>query len=153
MNFDLSDAKHAMWQVKSLAAAATPRWMNTGELTFIPGAKYVKQYAHGALSIVEWSTGKPSYVTAASRSMRVRQLSHDGQYGVIHEHLAHGDLVARLDFATGTRVSLGKGSIDHAAINADGTRVAWSVRGGANDNEVTIMQATVGSNGVLSSEH
>ena len=153
LNFDLSDATHAMWQVRSLAPVASSRWMNTGELTFIPGSKYVKQYAQGALSIVQWSTGKPRYVTAALRTVRVRQLSRDGQYGVIHERLPQGDRVAWIDFATGVRVLLGEGSVDHAAINANGSRVAWSVRGGAAADEVTLKRATVNPNGIVSEQH
>lgn len=153
LNFDLSDAAHAKWRVRSLEQVASPRWMNTGELTFIPGAQYVKRYAQGALSIVQWSTGKPKYVTAALRTVRVRQLSRDGQYGVIHERLPLGDRVAWFDFATGIRVPLGEGSIDHAAINAKGTRVAWSVRSGVAADEVTLSRATLNANGIVTEEN
>ena len=149
LNFDLSDAVNATWQVRSLARAAPPVWMNTDEVTFIAGAQYVTRYAQGALSIVHRSTGKPKYVTPTARTVRVRQLSRDGRYGVIHERLPQGDLLARPDFATGTRMPLGEGSIDHDAINASGTHVAWSMRGGATAEEVTIMRATVNQNGIL----
>lgn len=153
LNFDLSDEVNATWQVRSLVRTVPPRWMNKDDVTFIPGAQYVKHYALGALSIVQWSTGKPKYVTPAARTVRVRQLSRDGRYGVIHERLPQGDLLAWLDFATGTRMPLGAGSIDHAAINAKGTFVAWSARSGETAEEVTIMRATVNKNVVVRTAH
>ncbi len=149
LNFDLSDAVNATWHVRSLARVVPPRWMNKDEVTFIAGAQYVTRYAQGDLSIVQWRTGKPKYVTFTARTVRVRQLSRDGRYGVIHERLPQGDLLARLDFATGTRTPLGAGSIDHAAINTSGTHVAWSARSGTTADEVTIMQATINKNGIV----
>ena len=157
LNFDLSDAANAsasaMWQLRSLAPATLPKWMNTGEVTFIPGAQYMKQYSDGALSIVPWSTGKPKYTTPTARNVRVRQLSGDGRYGVIHERLAQTDSVAWLDFATGRRVQLGEGSIDHAAISGNGANVAWTQRGGLLGDEVTVRRAVVSSTGTVTSEN
>ena len=150
LNFDLSDGVNATWRVRSLARAVPPRWMNRDEVTFIPGAQYVTRYAQGTLSILHRSTGRPKYVTPAARTVRVRQLSLDGRYGVIHERLPKGDLLAWLDFATATRTPLGEGSIDHAAINTSGTHVAWSARSGATAEEVTIIRATVSKNGIVS---
>ena len=147
LNFDLSDSVNAAWRIRSLARVPSPRWMTKGEVTFIPGAQYVKQYANGALSIVQWATGNAQYITPMARTARVRQLSSDGRYGVIHERLAQGDAVVWLDFATRTRVQLGLGSIDHAAIIANGSKVAWSQRGGLLSDEVTIVQAAVGAAG------
>ena len=153
LNFDLSDNVNASWRIQSLARVPPPRWMNKDEVTFIPGAQYVKQYADGSLSIAQWATGKPKYITPTARTVRVRQLSSDGRYGVTHERLAQGDSVAWLDFATGTHVQLSVGSIDHAAISANGTKVAWSQRGGLLADEVTIMRATVTANGMVATEN
>ena len=153
LNFDLSDGAHASWRIRSLARAQSPRWMNNDEVTFIPGAQYVKQYADGTLSIVQWATGKRKYVLPIARTVRVRQISTDGRYGVIHERLVQGDSVARLDFATGTRMQLSIGSIDHAAINAKGSTVAWSQRGGLLGNDVEILRATVSETGLVTPEN
>ena len=157
LNFDLSDAAdantNASWKLRSLKRSESPKWMNKGEVTFIPGAEYVKQYSEGALSIVPWSTGKPKYTIPIARTVRVRQLSADGRYGVVHQRLSLTDSVAWLDFATGTRVQLGEGSIDHAAIDASGTRVAWTERGGAQTDEVTVRRATVSSTGTVTPEN
>ena len=146
-NFDFSDAINASWRIKSLARVSTPRWVKENEASFIPGAKYVKVYADGALSIVPWSTGKPKYTTSLARSVRVRQLSRDGRYGVVHERLSQTDSVAWIDFATGKRMQLGEGSIDHAAINANGTSVAWTQRSGLLGDEVTLLRATLSLTG------
>jgi hypothetical protein len=163
INFDLSDTGNtnatdgaragASWQLRSLAHRPSPNWMSKDEVTFIPGAQYVKRYSEGALSIVSWSTGKPKYTLPKTRTVRIRQLSQDGRYGVIHERLQQTDSLVWLDFATGTRVALSEGSIDHAAINASGTRVAWARRGGLVDDEVTILRATVSSSGAVTPEN
>ena len=157
LNFDLSDAANAntnaSWKLRSLKRSESPKWMNKGELTFIPGAEYVKQYSEGAMSIVPWSTGKPKYTIPIARTVRVRQLSADGRYGVVHERLSLTDSVAWLDFAPGTRVQLGEGSIDHAAINASGTQVAWTERGGQLSDEVTVMRADVKPMGRIALEN
>ncbi len=153
LNFDLSDAVNALWKIRSLDRVRTPLWMNKDEVTFIPGAQYVKHYSEGSLSIVPWSTGKPKYTLPVARTVRVRQLSGDGRYGVVHQRLTLTDSVAWLDFATGTRVQLGEGSIDHAAINANGTKVAWTQRGGLLGDEVTVLRATVGPTGAISFEN
>lgn len=153
LNFDLSDFANSIWQLRSLAVVKSPTWMKKDEVTFIPGAQYVKHYSEGALSIVPWSTGKPKYTRPMARTVRVRQLSGDGRYGVIHERLAHADSVAWLDFATGMRVQLGEGSIDHAAISASGTKVAWTQRGGLLGGEVTVLRATVSATGTVASEN
>ncbi len=152
-NFDLSDAANARWKLRSLKAIEPPKWMNDGEVTFISGAPYVAQYSDGALAIVPWSTGKSKHAIAAARSVRLRQLSGDGRYGVVHERLTLTDSVAWFDFATDTRVQLGEGSIDHAAINASGTKVAWTQRGGLLSDEVTVMRASVGPAGAIISEN
>ena len=153
LNFDLSDSMNAAWRLRPLARTPSPRWMNKGEVTFIPGAQFVKQYADGALSIVQWATGSTKYVTPLSRTARVRQLSHDGRYGVIHERVALGDLVAWFDFATGTRGHLGTASIDHASISADGSKVAWTERGGPKNDEVSIRRASVSATGAVTVEN
>lgn len=152
-NFDLSDTANANWKLRSLKRSESPKWMRDGEVTFVAGAPYVKHYSNGALAIVPWSTGKPKYQIRATRTVRVRQLSADGRYGVVHERLSLTDSVSWLDFATGTRVQLGEGSIDHAAIDASGTKVAWAKRGGQLDDEVTVMRATVSPTGTITSEN
>ena len=153
VNFDLSDTANAgtkaIWQLRSLAPSTLPKWMTTGEVTFIPGAQYVKQYSDDALSIVPWSTGKPKYTTPTARNLRVRQISGDGRFGVIHERLAQTDSAAWLDFATGKRVQLGEGSIDHAAISGNGSDVAWTQRGGVEGDEVIVRRAIVSSTGTV----
>lgn len=155
LNFDLSDAASAntIWQLRSLTHGKSPTWMNKDEVTFIPGAQYVAQYSKGALSIMPWSTGKPKYTRPLTRAVRVRQLSGDGRYGVIHERLAETDSVAWLDFATGTRVPLGAGSIDHAAINGNGSKVAWTQRGGLLGDQVTVVRAAVSATGAVAPEN
>lgn len=153
LNFDLSDRVSAGWRVRSLALTPSPRWMNQDEVTFIGGAQYVKRYANGTLSIVQWTTGKAKFTALMARSVRVRQLSRDGRYGVIHERLPQADSVAWFDFATGTRTQLAHGSIDHAAINADGTKVAWTERGGLLGDEVTVRRAGVSSTGTVTAEN
>ena len=161
VNFDLSDVANAnsdagfnsSWKLRSLRPSPPPHWMNKDEVTFVPGAQYLKRYSEGLLSIVSWASGQPKYARPLARTVRVRQLSHDGRYGVIHERLQQTDSVAWLDFATGRRVPLGEGSIDHAAINASGTKVAWTRRGGLFDDEVTILRAAVTSTGALTAEN
>lgn len=152
LNFDLGDAANATWQLPSLRSVKTAPWVNKDEVAFVPGAQYVKRYANGALSIVQWSTGKPKYSIRTGRTVRVRRLSNDGRYGVTHERLVEGDLVERLDFATGNRARLGFGSIDHATINANGTKVAWSQRGGVLGDEVTVRRAAVDATGAVRAE-
>ncbi len=157
LNFDLSDTSDASqvasWRLRSLAPAKSPAWMNKDEMGFIPGAHYVKQYSKGALSIVQWATGKPKFTTPMPRTVRVRQLSGDGRYGVIHERLAQADSLAWFDFATGARAQLGEGSIDHAAIDATGTQVAWTQRGGKLGDEVTVVKASVSGTGIVTAEN
>ena len=153
VNFDLSDSVNAAWRIRSLARVQSPPWMNKDEVTFIPGAQYVKRYADGVLSIIQWPSGKTKYLTPTARSVRLRQLSSDGRYGVVHERLVQGDSVAWFDFAAGTRVQLGGGSIDHAAINNNGSKVAWSQRGGLLGDEVTILRAAVSATGTVTPEN
>ena len=152
INFDLGDTTHATWQLPSLRSVKTALWINSDEIAFIPGVPFVKRYADGALSIMHWVSGKPKYVAPVARTVRVRQLSRNGRYGVTHERVADGDLVEWFDFATGFRTKLGVGSIDHAAISANGTKVAWSQRSGVPGDEVTVWRATITAPGIVQPE-
>lgn len=157
LNFDLNDTANAssksQWALRSLVPTDLPKWMNTGEVTFIPGAAFVKRYLNGEMAIVPWSSDKPKFATRLARSVRVRQLSSDGRYGVIHERLPQTDSLAWIDFASGQRVKLGEGSIDHAAISATGSLVAWTERGGTLNDQVTIRRAKLSSSGTLTLEN
>ena len=152
LNFDLSDTAYATWRLPSLRIIEPSPWINRDELAFVPGVPFVKRYADGVLSIMHWNSGKPKYMTRTARTLRVRQLSRDGRYGVTHERVAEGDLIEWFDFATGIRARLGVGSIDHAAISANGDRVAWTERGGLAGDEVTIMRARIDATGKIRSE-
>ena len=143
LNFDLSDAADAMWSLPALGIVKAPSWMKSDELAFVPGAHYVKRYAKGALTIAHWPSGKPKYVIPTGRTVRVRQLSRYGRFGVTHERLPDGDLIERFDFSSGKRTKLDIGSIDHATISADGRKVAWSQRGGLSGEDVTILRAEI----------
>ena len=55
--------------------------------------------------------------------------------------------------ASHARVQFGEGSIDHAAISANGTKVAWTQRGGPLGDEVVVVQAAVSSAGKVTIEN
>lgn len=143
LNFDLSDGANDPWRVPTLIRTPSPLRVKSDEVTFIPGSKHVKRYADGVLSIVQWPSGIEKFATPAARTVRVRQLSESGRYGVIHEQRAQGESLTWIDFATGARLHLAEGSIDHATINANSTHVAWVQRAGSLTHQVTIIRSPV----------
>ena len=152
LNFDLSDTANATWRLPSLQSMKTAQWINSDEVAFVPGVPFVKRYANGTLAIVHWPSGKPKYMARTTRTLRVRQLSRDGRYGVMHERVAEGDLIVWFDFATGIRTKLGVGRIDHAAISPNGTKVAWSQRGGISGDDATVLRAMINATGKVRSD-
>lgn len=143
VNFDLSDRATTIWQVPSLALLTTPAWLGEAENTFVPGSRFVKRYVDNTLSLLNWPGGKVAFRIPASRDVRVRELSSNGRFGVLHERHAAGESLDWIDFATGNRLPLTTGSIDHAAINPVGSSMAWSLRDPANPNAVTVQWHTL----------
>lgn len=139
VNFDLSDrGGTTLWRVPSLAFMATPTWLGEAENTFVPGSRFVKRYAGNMLSILSWPGGKVAFQTPASRDVRVRELSSNGRFGALHERSSTGEALDWIDFATGRRVRLTTGSVDHATISSTGTAMAWTLRDPTKLNEVSV---------------
>jgi len=149
INFDLSDGGVAAWRVPSLATLTLPIWMNDGETTFVPGSTFVKRYVNDALSVARWPSGASVYTMAAWRTVRLRQLSATGRFGALHTvdasdlSDANAQSVDWIDFATQKRVRLATGSVDNAAINADGSRVAWVLRSTERPDWVSVHFAQI----------
>jgi hypothetical protein len=145
VNFDLSDAGPRKWSLPTLAAIREPAWMARSEVTFVPGARYVKRYSNGQLILVRWPSGHPLHTISASRNTRLRQVSDDGSVGLVHEYASRVDRLEWVNFVSGTRVQLAqgdqRGSIDNAALSGDLAQVAWTQRTGAG-YEVRIHRAT-----------
>lgn len=149
VNFDLSDGGAHAWRVPFLAATTLPAWMTAGdgETTFVPGSAFVKRYAHDTLSVARWPDGALVYTMKASRSVRLRQLSVTGRYGVLRGHDDSAESLQWADFAAQKYTRLAAGSIDHAAINAAGSRVAWVLRSSEKTDQVSIEFAQINADG------
>ena len=149
MNFDLSDGAAGAWRLPSLAPGTLPAWMTAGEseTTFVPGSAFVKRYAHDTLSVARWPGGAPVYTVKASRSVRLRQLSVTGRYGVLHRQDDSAESLQWADFAAQKYIRLTMGSIDHAAINATGSRVAWVLRSSEKADQISIEFAQINADG------
>lgn len=143
VNFDLSDKGAALWRIPTLATITPPAWLSEGEATFVPGSAFIKHYARETLSVARWPGGQAMHSVTASRAVRLRELSANGRFGVLHERQASGETLDWIDFSTQRRVSLAAGSVDHATINATGNAVAWSLRDADKVNEVRIRRALV----------
>ena len=140
VNFDLSDAGARAWSVPKLADVTLPRWLSAAEATFVPGSNFVKRYDAGKLSITRWPMGTTLHSIKTSRSLRLRQLSHDGSIGIVHEYLRGADRLDWINFATGQRSALAAGSIDNAALSPDLQWAAWTLRKGAT-RQVWVQRA------------
>lgn len=150
VNFDLSDGGAATWRVPSLASVALPAWMAEGETTFVPGSTFVKRYLKDSMSVARWPGGSAVYTVPSPRSVRLRQLSATGRYGALHsaEALdAAGQALDWIDFAAQKRIRLATGSIDNAAIDATGKRVAWVLRSSEHVDQVSVEFAHIHANG------
>lgn len=159
VNFDLSDTAASAWRAATLAAVSLPTWTTEGETTFVPGSTFVKRYVADTLSVARWPSGTVVYrmTTARSvpsvRSVRLRQLSGTGRYGALHSFDATnasattGQSLEWIDFATQKRVRLATGSIDNAAINVAGNRVAWVLRGSELGDSVSVQFAQINADG------
>jgi len=143
VNFDLSDRGTTLWQLPSLALSETPNWLGQAESTFVPGSRFVKRYADNTLSVLNWPSGKVAFQIPASRDVRVRELSANGRFAALHERNATGESLDWIDFATGRRLPLTTGSIDHASINSTGNALAWSLRDPVKPNEVRVQWRSI----------
>jgi hypothetical protein len=146
VNFDVSDGGQALWRWPDLQRQALPSWSTDGELTFVAGADFVKRYSEQTLTVARWPDGVPLYSIAATRGMRLRELSADGRYGVMQHRSGGAETLEWVDFASTQRRVMAQrnnGSIDHAAIDASGKHVAWTERSGDKPNQVTVFRTTV----------
>ncbi len=146
VNFDVSDGGQALWRWPDLRRDPLPQWASDVEVTFVPGSEWVKRYSEQTLTVAQWPSGKPLYAIGAPRSMRLRELSADGRYGVMQHRDGGIEYLEWVDFAAVERRSLTRrssGSIDHAAIDATGKHVAWTERSGDKPNQVTVYRSTM----------
>ncbi len=148
VNFDLSDGA-AAWRVPSLEPFSLPAWMANDETTFVPGSTWVKRYENDTLSVAHWPSGGAVYTMLAARAVRLRQLSTTGRFAMLHTaeitdaSLANPQALDWVDFATQKRVRLATGSVDNAAINAAGNRVAWVLRADPQADLVSLHVARI----------
>jgi hypothetical protein len=152
VNFDLSDGGAAMWRVPTLAAVKLPTWMADGETTFVPGSTFVKRYVKDSLSVARWPSGTSVYSLAGERTARLRQLSVTGRYGALHSfdaQNANGQSLDWIDFVTQKRLPVATGSIDNAAINSAGNRVAWVLRSSEQTDQVSVRLVQLDADGNL----
>ena len=153
VNFDLSDTGAAAWSAATLASVKLPAWMAEGETTFVPGSTFVKRYVNDSLSVARWPSGTSVFSMAAARTVRLRQLSATGRYGALHSFDASnasatpGQALDWVDFATQKRMRLAVGSIDNAAINPAGNRVAWVLRSSEQTDLVRVQMAQINADG------
>jgi hypothetical protein len=140
VNFDLSDVGLQAWRVPKLSNVLLPHWLYDGDVTFVPGSRFVKRYQDDSLIVTRWPIGNTLYTLPASRALRLRQLSADGRFGVAHELLNGIEELQWIDFKQSTRIVLAKGTIDNAAISADLRQAAWSLRQGGNEHRVWVQR-------------
>jgi hypothetical protein len=147
VNFDLSDMGLQAWRVPRLANVNLPDWLRVGEVTFVPGSPYVKRYFNDELTIARWPIGTTYFTMPASRALRLRQLSSDGRFGVAHELLGEGgealEALQWIDFKTRMRTVLAQGTIDNAAMSADVSQAAWSLRLNGSEHRVLVQRKTL----------
>jgi hypothetical protein len=142
VNFDLSDVGLQAWRVPKLTNILLPHWLYDGDVTFVPGARFVKRYRDDSLVVARWPIGTTLHTLSASRALRLRQLSADGRFGVAHELLNGVEELQWIDFKLGTRNVLAKGTIDNAAMSRDLVQAAWSLRqsGGTGEHRVWVQR-------------
>ena len=153
VNFDLADkteSRSGIWTLPRLTRAQLPTWAREGEMTFVQGARYVKRYTGNLLSVVRWPDGRHLHTVTASQNARLRALSDNGRFGLLHQRQAQIESLDWIDFASGRRLTIASGqhgSIDHATIDATGHMLAWSVRSTDGDNRVTVHRASIDRSG------
>ncbi|MGL5001966.1 MAG: hypothetical protein ACRDAM_03420 [Casimicrobium sp.] len=143
VNFDLSDVGLQAWRVPRMTNVLLPAWLLDGDVTFVPGSRFVKRYQDNTLAVVRWPIGNTLFSLPASRALRLRQLSMDGRYGVGHELIDGVEQLQWIDFKDRVRTVLAKGTIDNAAMSADLKQAAWSLRlnAGAGVHRVSVQRA------------
>ncbi len=140
VNFDLSDVGLQAWQMPRLTNFSLPQWLRDANVTFVPGSRFVKRYENETLSIAQWPLGTPVHAMPASRSLRLRQLSSSGRYGVAHELVSGAEELQWIDFKDQVRTVLARGSIDNAAMSHDLQHAAWSLRLPGNEQRVIVQR-------------
>jgi hypothetical protein len=144
VNFDLSDVGLQAWRLPRLTNVLLPAWMHEGDITFVPGARFVKRYTEGELSVARWPTGTTMHSIPAERTLRLRQLSADGRHGIAHRLVGASEALEWIDFVRQERKTIAvdlAGNIDNAAIAKDLTEAAWVSRGntsGVSDHRVVV---------------
>jgi hypothetical protein len=147
VNFDLSDQGLQAWRVPRLRGVALPDWLREGDVTFVPGSRYVKRYRDEHLTIARWPIGTPYFSMPASRALRLRQVSENGRFGIAHELTSdrsdHAEELQWIDFKTRLRVVLAKGTVDNASMSADLSQAAWSLRLPGQEHRVLVQRKTL----------
>lgn len=149
VNFDLSDktdTRSGIWTLPRLARTPVPAWAANGETTFVQGARFVKHYSGDSLAVVRWPDGRRLYAVGADHNARLRALSANGRFGLLHQRREQIESLDWIDFATGRRLTVASGrhgGIDHATIDAVGRTAAWTERSGDGDNQVTVRRARI----------
>jgi hypothetical protein len=140
VNFDLSDVGLQAWRIPKLTNILLPHWLHDGDVTFVPGSRFVKRYEEGSLIVTRWPIGNALYTLPASRALRLRQLSADGRFGVAHELLNGVEELQWIDFKQRKRTVLAKGTIDNAALSVNLAQAAWSLRQGGSEQRVWVQR-------------
>jgi hypothetical protein len=144
VNFDLSDVGLQAWRVPQLTNVLLPEWLRTGDVTFVPGSRFVKRYDNELLTIARWPIGTALYTLPTSRALRLRQLSGDGRFGIAHElgsdRADNAEALQWIDFKTRVRTLLASGSIDNATISRDVSHAAWSLRLSGSEHRVLVQR-------------
>lgn len=151
LNFDLgdrSDDRSGAWTLPELAVATLPAWATGGEASFVPGTGFVKRYQDEALALLRWPDGRAMHTVAAGATTRLRALSASGRFGLLHERRDSEEALDWMDFATGKRLSVVRaaaGSIDHAALSADGRQLIWAQRSpDGSEHRVALRRSGIG---------
>lgn len=162
INFDRSDDERGAptsWSLPRLAPMTRSPWGSrapaatvddAAELAFIPGATSVGVYRNGALDLVRWRSGHTLFTQPFARTQRVRALSANARFALVHERTSGGETLQWADFVSGQRITLFDGArrgtaatVDHAALDAGGTAVAWVERDGPDDPRVRLRRASL----------
>ena len=156
LNFDLSDrgsggtASSLAWRLPTLKALELPAWAVDGQTTFVAGSRLIARYLGNTLAVARWPSGKLIHSVPASTSVRIRQLSGDGRFAVVHERINGADALGWIDFATAKRVPMAQGSIDHAAISATGQALAWSMRSADSMDQISVQRTRIAPDAAVS---
>lgn len=149
VNFDLSDkadARSDIWTLPRLARVPGPAWAAIGETTFVHGTRFVKRYTENSLAVARWPDGRLLYAVKVDHNARLRSISANGRFGLLHERQERLEVLDWVDFASGRRLTVASGQhggIDHATIDSAGSTVAWTERGADGENRVTVRRASI----------